>query len=232
MLFERIESQGLAHYSYLIGDQGEAIVIDPRRDVDVYAQTATRAGMRIAHVLETHRNEDYLIGSLELVARTGAQVWHADGMLDYQYGQPAQDGQTWRIGRLKMRAIHSPGHTLGSMSYLLHDPDGAPWVLFTGDALFAGEVGRVDFLGMDRAPEMAGHLYDTLSSCRWAIRSSFARPTAPALSAAAPSPSGSGPPSGWNCATTSVSSSPTGRNSSPTWPGSWKKSPTFGVWNA
>ncbi len=162
MLFERIESQGLAHYSYIIGDQGKAVVIDPRRDVDIYVEMATRQGMHIAHVLETHRNEDYLIGSLELAARTGAQTWHADSMLDYEYGQPVQDGQTWQVGRLKVQAIHSPGHTLGSMSYLLHDPDGAPWVLFTGDALFAGEVGRVDFLGMDRAEEMAGHLYDTL----------------------------------------------------------------------
>ena len=162
MLFERVESKGLAHYSYVVGDGTEAIVIDPRRDCDVYVQIATRAGMRIAHLLETHRNEDYIVGSGELAARTGAQTWHADVQLDYQYGQPVQDGQTWRAGRLKLQAIHSPGHTPGSMSYLLHDPDSAPWVVFTGDALFAGDVGRVDFLGMDRAPEMAGLLYDTI----------------------------------------------------------------------
>lgn len=162
MLFERIESKGLAHYSYLIGDQHEAIVIDPRRDCDVYVDKATRAGFRIAHILETHRNEDYVIGSVELAARTGADIWHADAELDYQYGRPAEDGQTWPIGRLSLQAISTPGHTPGSMSYLLHDPDGHPWIVFTGDTLFAGDVGRVDLPGVDRKEEMAHLLYDSL----------------------------------------------------------------------
>jgi hydroxyacylglutathione hydrolase len=162
MLFERIESHGLAHYSYIVGHRGEAVVIDPRRDCQVYLDKASKAGFRIAHVLETHRNEDYVVGSVELAARTRAQVWHADGQLDYQYGQAVEDHQTWQVGRLKIRAIHSPGHTPGSMSYLLYDAKGSPWVLFSGDALFAGDVGRVDLMGMDHAEEMAGWLHDTL----------------------------------------------------------------------
>ncbi len=162
MLFERIESEGLAHYSYLVGDGAQAVVIDPRRDCSVYVERAARAGHRITHVLETHRNEDYVVGSVELAARTGAVVWHADEQWDYVYGQAVQDGQTWQVGRLKLEAIHSPGHTPGSMSYLLHDPGGSPWVVFTGDALFAGDVGRVDLLGVERMEEMAGLLYETL----------------------------------------------------------------------
>ena len=162
MLFERFESKGLAHYSYLIGDEGEAAVIDPRRDCGQYLEKATVNGLRIAYVLETHRNEDYVIGSMELAAKTGAVIWHADEPLEYKYGKPASDGQTWKVGRLSLRAIHSPGHTPGSMSYLLLDPDGAPWMLFTGDALFAGDVGRVDLLGMDKAEQMAGLLHETL----------------------------------------------------------------------
>jgi hydroxyacylglutathione hydrolase len=162
MLFERIESRGLAQYSYLIGDGIDAIVIDPRRDCDIYIDIATAEGMHIAHVLETHRHEDFIVGSVELAARTGAQVWHADAQLNYGYGQPVEDGQTWQVGQLEIKAIHSPGHTEGSMSYLLCDPSGAPWMVFTGDVLFAGDVGRVDFLGMDRAPEMAGLLYDSI----------------------------------------------------------------------
>jgi len=162
MLFERIESTGLAHYSYLIGDKKEAAVIDPRRDCDVYIDKASRAGYRIAYILETHRNEDYVIGSLELAARTGAQIWHADEQLAYKYGEPAEDGQAWKVGRLRIEALHTPGHTPGMMSYLLHDPDGTPWIVFTGDALFAGDVGRVDLMGMERAEEMAGLLYDSL----------------------------------------------------------------------
>ena len=162
MLFERIESEGIAHYSYLVGDEHRAVVIDPRRDCDIYIHRAVRSGFRIFAILETHRNEDYVIGSVELAERTGAQIWHADGQLGYRYGQAVTDGQSWQAGRLKITAIHSPGHTPGSMSYLLHDFDGRPWMVFTGDALFAGDVGRVDLLGMDRAEELAGQLYDTL----------------------------------------------------------------------
>jgi hydroxyacylglutathione hydrolase len=162
MLFERIESERLAHYSYLVGDQREAVVFDPRRDCEVYVERAYREGMAIKHILETHRHEDYVIGSLELAQRTDAEIWHADSQLNYQYGQPVEDHQTWRVGRLEVRAIHSPGHTPGSMSYLLRDPDGEAWVVFTGDALFAGEVGRVDLLGKDRAEEMASQLYHTI----------------------------------------------------------------------
>lgn len=162
MLFERIESEGLAHYSYLIGNANEAAVIDPRRDGDVYIALAERAGYHIAHVLETHRNEDYVVGSVELAARTGATIWHADSQWDYQYGQAVENGQTWSVGGLRLRAIHAPGHTPGMMNYLLHDPGGTPWALFSGDTLFAGSVGRVDLLGVERAEEMAGLLYDTI----------------------------------------------------------------------
>jgi hydroxyacylglutathione hydrolase len=164
MLLERIVSEGLAHYSYLVGDRNLALVIDPRRDVDCYIKMASASRMRIANVLETHRNEDYFIGSMELAARTGAEVWHADGQWDYQYGNAVTDGQRWRLGRLEIEAISTPGHTPGSMSYLLHDPAGVPWMLFSGDALFAGDVGRVDLLGGDQSEENAGLLYESLFS--------------------------------------------------------------------
>jgi hydroxyacylglutathione hydrolase len=162
MLFERIESKGLAHYSYLVADGTHAVVIDPRRDCEVYVERAAQEGFRIATILETHRNEDYVIGSVELAAKTGAEIWHADWELPYEYGNPVEDGQTWHIGRLRLKAIHTPGHTPGSMSYLLHDPDGFPWVVFTGDALFAGDVGRTDLVDVNRREEMAELLYDSL----------------------------------------------------------------------
>jgi rhodanese-related sulfurtransferase len=152
MFFERIESKGLAHYSYMIGDGIEATVIDPRRDCEIYKKKAREAGFAIKTILETHRNKDYIIGSAELASRTGAEIWHADSQLDYAYGQSVQDGQTWDIGQFKIRAIHTPGHTEGHMSYLLHDSDGSPWMIFTGDTLFAGEVGRVDLLGNRPSP--------------------------------------------------------------------------------
>ncbi|MGA9099252.1 MAG: MBL fold metallo-hydrolase [Methanotrichaceae archaeon] len=162
MLFERIVSKGLAHYSYLLGDKNDAIVIDPRRDCELCVEKATAEGMRIRYVLETHRNEDYLIGSVELARRTGAEIWHADSHLDYKYGSAVLEGQRWKVGRLEIEAIHAPGHTLGMMNYLLNDPDGVPWTIFSGDTLFAGEVGRIDLLGKDKEPQMAAMLYDSI----------------------------------------------------------------------
>jgi hydroxyacylglutathione hydrolase len=163
VLFERFESEGLAHYSYLIGDGNQAVVIDPRRDARVYVERAAQAGMQVTHVLETHRNEDYVIGSGELADLTDATVLHSgEGDLDYGYGEPIMDGETVTVGRLELKALHTPGHTLGHMSYLLHDPDGEPWIIFTGDALFAGDVGRTDFYGENRLDEITGLLYETL----------------------------------------------------------------------
>jgi hydroxyacylglutathione hydrolase len=162
MVLERIESEGLAHYSYLVGHDSAAAVIDPRRDCLIYAEKAAREGLRIRYILETHRNEDYVSGSVELASLTGAEIWHADSQWEYGYGRPVRDGQEWRVGGLLIKAVLSPGHTPGMMSYLLHDDEGTPWVLFTGDALFAGDVGRVDFMGTERLDEMAALLYATL----------------------------------------------------------------------
>ncbi len=163
MLFKRIESEGLAHYSYLIGDKNEAVVIDPRRDCEVYIEEISRLGYDLKYILETHRNEDYIIGSVELAERTGeSEIWHAESHLNYGYGRPVSDGQTWKVGRLLLKAIHTPGHTDGHMSYVLHDFEGAPWMIFTGDTLFAGDVGRVDLLGPKRTREMAGLLHDSI----------------------------------------------------------------------
>ncbi|MBD3209891.1 MBL fold metallo-hydrolase [Candidatus Micrarchaeota archaeon] len=164
MIFSRIESEGLAHYSYLIAHNGEAIVIDPRRDCDEYLSMAVGQGFRITNILETHRNEDYLVGSRELASLTGAEIHHADSQLDYRYGQPVKEGDSWHAGRLKISALHTPGHTPGHMSYVLHDPGGNPWAVFTGDALFAGDVGRTDLLGEDRARKNAEQLYDSIFS--------------------------------------------------------------------
>ncbi|MFN2339679.1 MAG: rhodanese-like domain-containing protein [Halanaerobium sp.] len=162
MLFEKIKSAGLAHISYLIGDKNEAVVIDPRRDIDIYLEKAVEAGYKITKIFETHRNEDYIIGSTELKAKTGAQIWHADQMLDYQYGEPVQDGQVFKVGNLKIEAMQTPGHTPGSMSYVLYGYEGEPWMVFTGDAIFAGDVGRIDFLGEENLEKTGSWLYDSI----------------------------------------------------------------------
>lgn len=162
MFFEQIESEGLSHYSYIIGDKTESIVIDPRRDCDIYIEKAEENQCKIIRILETHRHEDFVSGSIELAQKTGAEIWHADSHLDYKYGKPVKNGQILNAGRLSLQAIHTPGHTFGSMSYLLHDLDGLPWIIFTGDTLFAGDTGRVDLVAEDRIEEMAGLLYESL----------------------------------------------------------------------
>lgn len=162
MVFEKITSIGLSHYSYFIADEMEAVVIDPRIDGEAYLSLANQYNAQIKYVLETHRHEDFLVGSIALSNQTGAEIWHADSQFDYAYGYPVIDKQTWKIGKLKIESFHTPGHTPGSMSYLLYDEIGAPYIVFTGDVLFAGGVGRVDLMGANLLIEMASDLYDSI----------------------------------------------------------------------
>jgi hydroxyacylglutathione hydrolase len=163
MIFECIKSEGLAHLSYFIGSEDEALVIDPRRDCQVYIDLARRKGMKIKYIFETHRNEDYIIGSLELKCLTDAKTYHGIGV-DFKYGNYLDDGQEFSFGSMKLTALHTPGHTDESMSYILVDLDTGqePIVVFTGDALFIGDVGRTDLYGPKEAPRMASNLYDSI----------------------------------------------------------------------
>jgi len=141
MILERVKSEGLAQISYFVGSENEAIVIDPRRDCQVYIDIAQREGMKIRSVFETHRNEDYVIGSLELAYFTGAKIYHGPG-LPFKYGETLKDSQEFGFGKVKLTAIHTPGHTHESMSYALADLDASeePILVFTGDVLFVGDV--------------------------------------------------------------------------------------------
>ncbi|WGI17320.1 MBL fold metallo-hydrolase [Methanonatronarchaeum sp. AMET-Sl] len=162
MFFERVVSEGLAHFSYVVGDKGEAVVLDPRRDVSVYFDICLSNDSRIKFVLETHRNEDYVVGSREISDRCDGSVFHADSQLNYRYGGEVVEGDEFKVGDLLIKAIKTPGHTPGSMSYLLYDKDGGPWILFTGDSLFAGGVGRTDLLGSQMVEEMTEMLYQSI----------------------------------------------------------------------
>ena len=104
MIFQRIKSAGIAHNSYFIGSGSEAAVIDPRRDCQVYIDLAQQYGLKIKHIFETHRNEDYVIGSIELNSITGAAIHHGPG-LDWKYGNILKDGQVFPIGGLRLKAI-------------------------------------------------------------------------------------------------------------------------------
>lgn len=163
MIFERIKSAGIAHNSYLIGSENDAAVIDPRRDCQIYIDLAQQEGLKIKYIFETHRNEDYAIGSVELNNFTGAEIHHGPG-LPWKYGNTLRDGQEFQIGNLRLTAIHTPGHTDESMSYAVADlSSGKSGVMvFTGDALFVGDVGRTDLYGPDEAPRLASNLYDSI----------------------------------------------------------------------
>jgi hydroxyacylglutathione hydrolase len=165
MFVEKVRTEGLAHLSWVVGDGTEAAVIDPRRDVDVYQRIAQEHGCRITHVFETHRNEDLVSGAPLLAARTGATVHHGPNPAEpIAYAETVREGHRFTFGGLTLRVLETPGHTDDSISLALYDPAFAPdtaFGVFTGDALFVGDVGRTDFYP-DRAEEVAGLLFDSL----------------------------------------------------------------------
>jgi hydroxyacylglutathione hydrolase len=152
----------LAHLSYIIGHKGEAAVIDPRTDVDAYLEIARDNACAITHIFETHRNEDYVIGSRPLAQRTGAEIHHGAN-LDFGYGNGAKEGDAFDIGGMRLKILETPGHTFESISIALYDTASGEEAVgvFTGDALFIGDVGRTDFFP-DRAEEVAGLLYESI----------------------------------------------------------------------
>jgi hydroxyacylglutathione hydrolase len=163
MIFQRIKAEGIAHNSYFLGSGNEAVVVDPRRDCQVYVDLARQAGLKIKYILETHRHEDFVVGSFELEKITGAEVYHGPG-LEWKYGTTLKDDQSFQIGRLGLTAIYTPGHTDESVSFALSDfsTGKTPVLLFTGDTLFVGDVGRTDLYGHKEEKRLASSLYDSL----------------------------------------------------------------------
>lgn len=154
MFFEQIYDKTLAQASYIIGCQvsKEAIVIDPKRDVDTYLEIAKANNLEITHVAETHIHADFLSGSRELVELTEAKLYLSDeGGADWQYEFPhigLKHGDVIKIGNLSLSVLHTPGHTPESLSFLLtdHPATDEPVMIFTGDFIFVGDVGRPDLL--------------------------------------------------------------------------------------
>lgn len=154
MYFEHVYEKGLAQASYFIGCQatGEAIVIDPKRDIDTYLEIADRENMRITKITETHIHADFLSGSRELAQATGAEILLSDeGGADweYQYNHTGlKDGSQFKVGNLIFDVLHTPGHTPEHISFLLTDSAAStkPIMVFTGDFVFVGDVGRPDLL--------------------------------------------------------------------------------------
>lgn len=162
MFFQHVYDKSLAQGSYFIGCQatGQSIVIDAQRDIDVYLRIAEENGLEITHIAETHIHADFLCGSRELAAVTGARMYLSDeGGEDWQYEFPHEglrEGDRINVGNLTLDVIHTPGHTPESISFVLtdHPATDKPAMVFTGDFVFIGDIGRPDLL--EEAAGLAG----------------------------------------------------------------------------
>lgn len=180
MFFEHVYDKSLAQASYVIGCQatGEAMVIDPKRDIDTYLNIARQNKLTITHIAETHIHADFLSGTRELAAVTGAKMFLSDeGGPDWQYEfghEGVKDGDVIKVGNLSFEVLHTPGHTPESISFLLtdHPASDVPVMLFTGDFVFVGDIGRPDLL--EKAAGIKG-TQETGASQMFASLSRFAK---------------------------------------------------------
>lgn len=155
----------LSEAAYFISSDGEAAVIDPLRDTDTYLQMAAEKGVKIKYIFETHFHADFVSGHIDLSKKTGAPIVYGPDTKASFKVHVATDGEEFTIGKLKLKVIHTPGHTLESTCYLLHDEAGSPYCIFTGDTLFVGDVGRPDlFSGNLTKEELAGFMYESLTN--------------------------------------------------------------------
>jgi len=169
MKIKQFEVAGLAQYSYVLSSAGEAIVIDPMRDFDRYTEYAHDQGLVIKYVTETHIHVDFASGARALAEASGAELALSSyDQEPYCYSmehQGLRDGDVLRIGKLRLAALHTPGHTPEHLSFVLFDEErdaSEPVALFSGDFLFVGSLGRPDLLGEDAKQQLAYELYHSL----------------------------------------------------------------------
>jgi hydroxyacylglutathione hydrolase len=174
MYFEQFYLTCLAHASYMIGSEGEAAVVDPQRDVDIYLKAADEQNLKIRHIFETHLHADFVSGHKELAARTGAKIYiGAQANAGFPH-VPLTDGFEVKMGAVRLRALETPGHTPESVCLVITDESKSsesksseskwaqPCAVLTGDTLFIGDVGRPDLSRTHTPRELAGLLYDSL----------------------------------------------------------------------
>ena len=164
MYFEQFYLGCLAHASYMLASEGEAVVVDPQRDVELYLKAAADHGVVIRHIFESHLHADFVSGHRELAARTGATIY-----MGAQAGAtfphvPVQDGFQLKFGKASIRVLETPGHTPESICMVITDEgkSSSPWAVLTGDTLFIGDVGRPDLSPWHTPAQLAGLLYDSL----------------------------------------------------------------------
>jgi glyoxylase-like metal-dependent hydrolase (beta-lactamase superfamily II)/rhodanese-related sulfurtransferase len=165
MHIEQIYTGCLAHAAYYIRSGNEVAIVDPLREIEPYIERAKRDGATIKYILETHFHADFVSGHLSLAAATGAEIIYGPNAQPAFTARVVEDGEVLPLGEISIVALHTPGHTMESTTYLLRDSEGKDHSIFTGDTLFLGDVGRPDLAqkGKELTTEMlAGHLYDAL----------------------------------------------------------------------
>lgn len=166
MKIEQIYTGCLAQGAYYIESEGEAVVIDPLREVKPYMQKAMNSNAKIKYVFETHFHADFVSGHLDLAKQTGATIVYGPTASPNFDAHVAADGEEIKVGKISFKILHTPGHTMESTCYLLKDENGKDVALFSGDTLFIGDVGRPDLAQKVIAEltqdKLAAHLYDSL----------------------------------------------------------------------
>ncbi len=164
MYFEQFYLGCLAHASYLLGSEGEAVVVDPQRDVEIYLEAAEKQNLRIRYIFETHLHADFVSGHKELAARTGATIYIGKAAGATFPHVDVADGFELAVGKIRIKGLETPGHTPESTCLVITDEEKSrePWAVLTGDTLFIGDVGRPDLSKTHTAQQLAGLMYDSL----------------------------------------------------------------------
>lgn len=165
MNIEQIYTGCLAQGAYYIHSNGEAVIIDPLREVQPYLDRLAKDGVKLKYIFETHFHADFVSGHIDLAAKTGAQIVYGPTANTEFESVIAEDDQLFNVGNVNIKVLHTPGHTMESTCYLLLDENNQPHSLFSGDTLFLGDVGRPDLAqkAADMTQEqLAGMLYDSL----------------------------------------------------------------------
>ncbi|MDA8994503.1 rhodanese-like domain-containing protein [Schleiferiaceae bacterium] len=165
MTVEQIYTGCLAQGAYYIASNGEAVIIDPLREVGPYLDRAEKDGVTIKYILETHFHADFVSGHLDLAAKTGAKIVYGPTANTQFDCHIAEDGEVLKVGDVTIKVMHTPGHTMESTTYLLKDESGKDYAIFSGDTLFLGDVGRPDLAQKAASmsqEDLAGILFDSL----------------------------------------------------------------------
>lgn len=165
MIIEQLYTNCLAQAAYYIESNGEVAIIDPLRDYKMYIDKATANGAKIKYIFETHFHADFVSGHVDLAAKTGATIIYGPTTVTNFPVHVATDNEIFELGKLKIKVLHTPGHTLESSSFLLTDENGKDYCVFTGDTLFVGDVGRPDLLdGFMTKEELAAKMFNSLNT--------------------------------------------------------------------